>query len=93
MKGIICSCIVCWLMTTCAAQPLVTTFEQSEGKETATYFECIRYYKQLDAAYTTIRMLPFDTTDAGYPLHLVLFSSNGITLCASHPVMSLTLQT
>ncbi len=76
MKGIICSCIVCWLMTTCAAQPLVTTFEQSEGKETATYFECIRYYKQLDAAYNTIRMLPFDTTDAGYPLHLVLFSSN-----------------
>lgn len=55
------------------AQNLVTPFEKSLEKQTSTYFECIAYYQQLAARFGTVKLLSFDTTDAGYPLHLVLF--------------------
>jgi hypothetical protein len=56
------------------AQP--TRFETSGGKETATYFEAINYYKQLDKKYPQILVKQMGPTDAGYPLHLALFSAN-----------------
>lgn len=56
------------------AQDFKTTFENSNGNKTATYFECIRFYKNLASTYSTIKMLSGDTTDAGYPLNLVLYS-------------------
>lgn len=59
------------------AQKWQTIFEQSGGKQTVTYEECIRYYTSLDAAFSTIRIKQFGLTDAGYPLHLVLFSTDG----------------
>jgi len=58
------------------AQNLSTSFEKSNGKETATYAECIEYYKHLDAAYKSISLVTGDTTDAGYPLHVVLYSTD-----------------
>jgi hypothetical protein len=58
------------------AQNLVTPFEKSREKQTATYFECIDYYHKLAARFGTVKLLSFDTTDAGYPLHLVLFSKD-----------------
>lgn len=58
------------------AQKWQTIFEQSAGKQTVTYEECIRYYTALDAAYSTIQIKQFGLTDAGYPLHLVLFSND-----------------
>jgi hypothetical protein len=58
------------------AQTLPTVFERTSGKETATYFETIRYYQQLDRNFGNIILKTFDTTDAGYPLHLVLFSKD-----------------
>ncbi|MEP6514007.1 MAG: M14 family metallopeptidase [Parafilimonas sp.] len=60
------------------AQKFITPFEKSDGIETATYFECIDYYKKLDAAFSSIKIITGDTTDAGYPLQLVMFS-NGAT--------------
>jgi hypothetical protein len=59
------------------AQKWQTVFEQSAGKQTVTYEECIRYYRALDAAFSTIHIQQFGLTDAGYPLHLVLFSNDG----------------
>ncbi len=59
------------------AQQWKTPFEQSEEKETTTYFECIKFYKALDAAYTQVKMTTGDTTDAGYPLHVVLYNNLG----------------
>jgi len=59
------------------AQKWQTIFEQSAGKQTVTYEECIRYYTALDAAFSTIHIKTFGLTDAGYPLHLVLFSTDG----------------
>lgn len=58
------------------AQNFITPFEKSNGKQTATYFECINFYKALAKSYSSIKILTGDTTDAGYPLHLVLFSAD-----------------
>jgi hypothetical protein len=57
-------------------QSFVTPFEKSKGIASATYFESIAYYKKLDTAYATISVKTFGITDAGYPLHLILFSKD-----------------
>ncbi len=51
-------------------------FEKTSGKETATYFEAIAWYKQLDKKSPLVRVKQMGATDAGYPLHLVLVSND-----------------
>lgn len=58
------------------SQNLLTVFEKSNGSQTATYMQCIKYYFSLDKMFQTICVKTFDTTDANYPLHLVLFSGD-----------------
>jgi hypothetical protein len=58
------------------AQTFQTTFEKSAGKQTATYFETISFYQQLSKKFHTINVKKFGATDAGYPLHLVIFSTD-----------------
>jgi hypothetical protein len=53
------------------------SFEKSKGLETATYFEAIDWYKQLDKISTRVLVKKMGATDAGYPLHLVLISNDG----------------
>jgi len=53
-----------------------TRFEKSNGTETATYFETIAYYKNLANSYPEISIQEIGTTDSGYPLHLVIFSTS-----------------
>ena len=65
-----------FLTTALFAQKWQTVFEKTAGRETVTYEQCIRYYQELDAAFTNIRIKEFGPTDAGYPLHLVLFSTD-----------------
>ncbi|MDR0792428.1 MAG: M14 family metallopeptidase [Chitinophagaceae bacterium] len=60
------------------AQNFKTRFENSNGTQSATYFECIDYYKRLGAAYKTISVKTMDTTDAGYPLNLIFYSNDGV---------------
>lgn len=55
-----------------------TVFESSEGTETATYNQVIRYYQQLTEAFPTIRMQEYGLTDSGQPLHLVIYSPDEI---------------
>ncbi len=52
-------------------------FEKSNGKESATYFEAVDWYKNLDKQSPLVMMKEMGMTDAGYPLHLVLLSSDG----------------
>jgi hypothetical protein len=52
-------------------------FEKSNGKESATYFEAIDWYKNLDKQSPLVIMKEMGMTDAGYPLHLVLVSGDG----------------
>ncbi|MBA4198320.1 MAG: hypothetical protein C0459_12280 [Chitinophaga sp.] len=58
------------------AQSFQTVFEKSDGKQSATYFECIAFYKKLAAVNSIITIKNFGLTDAGYPLELVLVSSD-----------------
>ncbi len=51
-------------------------FEKSGGKETATYFEVIDWYKNLDKKSSIISLKTMGATDAGYPLHLVMVSND-----------------
>ena len=52
-------------------------FEKTNGLESATYFEAIEWYKNLDKISTKVLVKEMGMTDAGYPLHLVLVSNDG----------------
>lgn len=52
-------------------------FERTDGKESATYFEAINWYKDLDNISPRLLVKEMGMTDAGYPLHLVLLSNDG----------------
>ena len=52
-------------------------FEKSDGKESATYFEAVAWYKNLAKQSALLQVKEMGMTDAGYPLHLVLVSSDG----------------
>ena len=53
-----------------------TVFEKSAGTQTATYFQAVEYYETLQKRFPAISIKKFEATDAGYPLHLVLFSAD-----------------
>jgi hypothetical protein len=59
----------------CIAQ--LSPFEQGNGNTTATYAQCINYYKQLAKQYKGIKVQEAGNTDAGKPLHLVVLSADG----------------
>ena len=57
---------------------LQTPFERSAGAQTATYAECIAFYKQLDKLSPALSIREMGMSDAGYPYHVVLFSNDGV---------------
>lgn len=63
--------------TTHSPAPLTTPFERSNGTQTATYSECIDFYKRLDKASPRLAIREMGMSDAGYPYHVVLFSNDG----------------
>lgn len=75
MKRLISTALLFSLFSITFAQPC--RFEKSDGKESATYFEAIDWYQQLDKAAAQVSVKPMGMTDAGYPLHLVLVSADG----------------
>jgi len=58
-------------------QSLITPFEKSGGEKTATYAECISFYKKLDQVSAKISIKETGMSDAGYPYHLLLCSNDG----------------
>lgn len=54
------------------------SYETSQGKETATYDEVIRFYQELDKKYDQATLIQVGTTDIGKPLHLFVMSANKI---------------
>jgi hypothetical protein len=58
------------------SQQFKTRFEMSGGKESPTYPEIISWWKNMDAASPMVKMMEFGSTDAGFPLHLVLVSTD-----------------
>ena len=69
-----------FLCTTILAQEVEgnfeTVFEQSKGDSTATYEQTIEFYKKLAKNYPEIKIQKVGMTDAGIPLHLVLFDAD-----------------
>jgi hypothetical protein len=59
-----------------AAQKFNTLFETSKGTQTPTYPQVIGWWTRLDAASPIVKMQAMGPTDAGYPLHLVLVSTD-----------------
>lgn len=53
-----------------------TTFEKTNGTQTATYFEAVNWYKDLAKQHPEIAVKTMGPTDAGYPLNLVLVSAD-----------------
>lgn len=53
-----------------------TPYELHGKNYSATYDECIQYYKQLDKKFGCIQMQEFGLTDAGFPLHLVTLNKS-----------------
>ncbi|MGB1284691.1 MAG: M14 family metallopeptidase, partial [Polaribacter sp.] len=54
-----------------------TLFETSKGTETPEYKDVISYYKDLADVYSEISLFEMGQTDAGFPLHLVVFNTDG----------------
>ncbi|MFY8004620.1 MAG: M14 family zinc carboxypeptidase, partial [Chitinophagaceae bacterium] len=66
-------------VTILAAQQLITPYENSKGTETTTYEACISFYKKLAKQYPQVTLKKMGKTDAGYPLHLVVYEKNDNT--------------
>ncbi|KIC95729.1 hypothetical protein OI18_04880 [Flavihumibacter solisilvae] len=54
-----------------------TVYELSGGVKTATYQEVISYYELLDKRSAQLSLVTMGPSDAGFPLHLALFSNDG----------------
>lgn len=57
---------------------LLTPYEISQGKETATYAQIISYYQQLDKQFDQAKLMEIGKTDIGKPLHVLLLSADKI---------------
>ena len=57
----------------------ITQFEKSGGTETPEYIDVVSYYKELSNSYPEISFFEMGETDAGYPLHIVVFNTDGKT--------------
>ncbi len=57
-------------------EEFVTPFEESEGRETATYEEAIEFYMALAREFPEINIQTIGETDSGLPLHVVTFNSD-----------------
>ncbi len=56
---------------------LLTRYEQSGYKETATYEEAMSFYRALDEQYDEVSIVTHGQTDIGIPLNVVLISTGG----------------
>jgi hypothetical protein len=54
-----------------------TVFERSEGKATSAYHETIAFFQEAASNSKMVTILEKGTTDAGFPLHVVLISPDG----------------
>lgn len=59
------------------SQTIHTKAEQTNFRQTPGYHEIIKWWKNLDARSNMVSLHPMGSTDAGYPLHLVIVSAGG----------------
>jgi hypothetical protein len=56
---------------------LITPFEHSNGRQTATYAQAMDFYRKLAVSSKKISLIDIGITDIGYPLRGVLYTSDG----------------
>ncbi len=56
---------------------LITPFERSNGKQTATYTEMTEFYKRLGGMFGTISIGEMGPADNGFPLRYIAFTNDG----------------
>lgn len=61
------------------AQNFNTEFEISNGGNTATYRQTIDFYQNLSKSYKEISIQEIGKTDSGFPLHIIIFNTEGKT--------------
>ena len=76
---LICLIVCLSFKSNAQVRELKTLFELSNGKQTPTYPRIIDWWKKLDALTPQVRMEARGTTDAGFPLHLIVVSADGKT--------------
>lgn len=69
------ACLVC--MQVYSQVRYQTLFEATQGRETPTYEAVIQYFGTLAKDFGSVQMLEKGSTDAGLPLHVVLFDKKG----------------
>ncbi|MGK7389171.1 MAG: M14 family metallopeptidase [Candidatus Cyclobacteriaceae bacterium M2_1C_046] len=77
MKNLLFILLLCCPIYVIAQNTFITTFEKTEGKETATYEQVIDFYQQLSEGFEEITVTEKGLTDSGLPLHLVKVSRGG----------------
>ena len=70
-------CFACSQTKNDQPESFITTFESTQGLETATYDDVIAYYTKLADTYAEIEIQPVGETDSGRPLHLVTLNPEG----------------
>ncbi|RYC71711.1 M14 family metallopeptidase [Spirosoma sordidisoli] len=75
-------CLLAFLLTTAAlaqTRPdLITPYERSQGRQTATYAEIIDYYRLLDRQFEQAKLVDVGKTDVGQPLHVFLLAADKV---------------
>jgi hypothetical protein len=57
-----------------SSQPLLTPFEKN-NKTTATYYECIAFYKNLEKSSKLVKVIEAGASDVSHPIHAVIISN------------------
>ncbi len=68
--------ILLFISSIAQGQRITTKFEESKGTQTPAYSEIIDWWKKMDAASPYVKVMEMGMTDAGYPLHLILVSTD-----------------
>jgi len=64
------------------AQHHLSIFEQSDGKRSATFQECIQFYKELTARHHAFQIDTLGITDAGFPLYIISINPSATSKAA-----------
>lgn len=70
--------LTCLTTATLAQTSLLTPYEISQGRQTATYPQIISYYQQLDRQFEQAKLLEIGRTDVGKPLHVLFLSADKV---------------
>lgn len=69
--------LIALLLLPCLLHAQELRFEKSNGLETATYQEVVRFYQSLAETSEKVTIMEMGQTDSGNPLHLVMYSADG----------------